>query len=104
MIQTMEGDNPGPGEKPTGHSKGFRSVRWNGTNYSFTATQAAIVKQLWEPWENGTPDEPGDTLLATAEVADSQRIRDVFKNHPAWTTMIVQGETKGTYRLSPPKN
>lgn len=82
------------------HSSDFRSVQWHGVDYTFTATQAAIVKQLWEAYENGTPDVGGDTLLVNAE-SDTRRMADVFKKHPAWGSMIVEGSTKGTYRLAP---
>ncbi|MCK6465093.1 MAG: hypothetical protein L6Q93_09670, partial [Phycisphaerae bacterium] len=82
------------------HSSDFRSVQWHGVDYTFTATQAAIVKQLWEAYENGTPDVGGDTLLVNAE-SDTRRMADVFKKHPAWGSMIVEGTTKGTYRLAP---
>ncbi|GMU37709.1 MAG: hypothetical protein EDS66_12215 [Planctomycetota bacterium] len=85
---------------PRRHSPDFRSVHWDGVDYAFTANQAAIVKQLWEAYENGTPDVGGDTLLVNAE-SDTRRMADVFKKHSAWGTMIVEGSTKGTYRLAP---
>lgn len=88
------------GRKPRRHSPDFRSVHWDGTDHAFTANQAAIVKQLWEAYENGTPDVGGDTLLVGAD-ADTKQIKDVFKKHPAWRSMIVEGSTKGTYRLAP---
>lgn len=45
------------------HSPDFRSVNWFGTEYHFTATQAACVSVLWDAWTNGTPEIGGDTLL-----------------------------------------
>ena len=83
------------------HSPDYRSVRWNGKNYFFTSYKAACVKILWENWEKGTPDVGDTTVLETAG-CESSRVLDVFKNHPNWTEMIVQGETKGTHRLSEP--
>jgi hypothetical protein len=82
------------------HSLDFRSVRWHGKDYTFTPTQAAIVTELWAAWEQGTPDIGDPTLLRKADCA-GDRLRDVFKNHPAWGTMIVEGQTKGTRRLRP---
>ncbi len=83
------------------HSIDFRSVHWFGTDYNFTANQAAAVKILWEAWENGTPDVGGDTLAVEVD-SESRRARDIFKGHPAFGSMICQGETKGTFRLVEP--
>jgi hypothetical protein len=90
---------------PARHSKDFRSVHWYGEDHTFSPTQAACVKVMWEEWENGTPDLGQDTILEHPEVeAESKRLVDVFKGHPAWGKMIVKGRTAGTYRLAePPK-
>jgi hypothetical protein len=89
-------DQP-PGD--TTHSADFRSVLWFGTPYPFTAAQAACVKSLWGAWANGTPDLGQDTILAEAEL-DAKRLVDLFKGHAAWGAMIVQGSTKGAFRLA----
>jgi len=81
------------------HSLDFRSARWFGVNHTFTANQAVCVKLLWEAWERGTPDVGDASLLEAAEVSESQRLRDVFKGHPAWGAMILEGEKKGTHHL-----
>ncbi len=83
------------------HSIDFRSVHWFGTDYSFTANQAAAVKILWQAWENGTPDIGGDTLAAEID-SESKRAQDIFKNHPAYGKMIRSGQSKGSYRLAAP--
>jgi hypothetical protein len=81
----------------------FRSVHWFGNNHSFTRTQAACVKVLWAAWENGTPELDQQTVLTAPEVdSESKRLADLFKDHPAWGTMLVQGKTAGSYRLAPP--
>jgi hypothetical protein len=89
---------------PVEHSPDFRSVRWYGNDYSFSGNQAVIVESLWDAWTKGTPDISDAKLLAKAG-ADTKRIADVFRRkgaaHPAWGTMIVTGDTKGTRRLVP---
>jgi hypothetical protein len=82
------------------HSLDFRSICWFGTVHSFTSTQAAVLKLLWESWEQGTPEVGGDTLLVAAD-STAQSLRHVFRGHPTWGTMIIQGR-RGTYRLNPP--
>lgn len=72
-----------------------------GNTYSFTSTQAACLKRLWEAWVNGTPDISGAALLEAAD-AQSSRLVDIFRNNLAWRTLIVPGATKGTYRLAVP--
>jgi len=86
---------------PARHSADFRSVHWYGDNYTFSPTQAACVKVLWMAWENGTPELGQETILEHPEVeAESKRLVDVFKGHPAWSRMIVKGNTAGAYRLT----
>jgi hypothetical protein len=91
---------------PARHSPDFRSVHWFGTDYAFTAAQAAVVAVLWQAWENGTPDVGHRYLLDTAKL-NNDRLLDVFKekgrNHPAWGSMIRSGVgSRGSARLYPP--
>lgn len=83
------------------HSTDFRSVNWYGARYTFGDNQAACIKLLWENWAQGTPDVGGKTLLDKADCA-GERLDLVFRDNPAWKTMIVSGERKGTYRLQEP--
>ncbi|MCK4824777.1 hypothetical protein KA005_53990, partial [bacterium] len=89
------------GLSQTRHSPDFRSVNWFGTVHYFTATQAAIVKLLWDARKNQTPDIGQQTLLVTVE-SDSNRLVDVFKGHKTYKKLIGNGETKGSYRLTEP--
>ena len=85
------------------HSIDFRSARWSGTPYSFTASQATVVRVLHENWDAGTPDVGDETLLdAVDPEAPPARLSTLFRDHPAWGTMIVPGGTKGTRRLDDP--
>jgi hypothetical protein len=85
------------------HSDDFRSVRWYGKTYSFTAKQAPAVMLLWENWAKGTPDVGDETLLlAVDHDAPPAKLSYLFRRHPAWTTVIVAGGTKGTHRLAEP--
>jgi hypothetical protein len=103
------GKTPSPAPLPPArHSIDFRSVHWFGADYCFTPGQAAIVKQLWAAWENGTPDVGQETLTGNSSL-ESNRIVDVFKDrdgpkglHPALGRMIVGGGTKGAFRLQAP--
>jgi hypothetical protein len=101
----MEICEPSSESRPA-HSLDFRSVNWFGREFTFTPTQAACVKLLWEAWQNKTPDVGGHTVLESVD-AQSIRLDHVFRSggrnlHPAWGEMIVAGETKGSYRLAPP--
>ncbi len=85
-------------EKPPQHSPDFRSVTSGGRTYAFTANQAEAVRILWEAYEKEAPDVGQDYILAQIE-CHSKRLRDVFKNSEAWSSIITEGTTKGTYRL-----
>jgi HEPN domain-containing protein len=92
-----------PGLDGDTHGPDFRSVRWGGETYEFTANQSACVERLWKAMENGTPDVGGATLLTLADI-NSKRIQDVFRDNPAWNVLIVPGATKGAYRIAPKNN
>jgi hypothetical protein len=94
----------GETQRPTVPSIDFRSVRWFGKEYTFTANQALVVKVLWQHWEAGTPDVGDETLLeAVDREAPPARLDVLFRKHPAWRVMVVPGETKGTHRLAEPE-
>jgi hypothetical protein len=84
-------------DKPR-HSSDFRTINWYGTKFKFTATQAAVVRELWAAKKNDTPDVSQARLLEAAG-SDGRRLDDLFRRSPAWGVMIVQGEMGGTYRL-----
>jgi len=83
---------------PARHSPDFRSVRWFGQDYHFSPAQSLIVKALWKAWENNTPRMGARALLRAADML-SDKISDLFKEHPAWNTMICT-DSKGNYWLS----
>jgi hypothetical protein len=87
-----------------GHTPDFRSVLWDGVTYYFNEAQAAVVRTLWLAIPVG--GDVGRRALLGASGSDSKDVRDVFRlnaardMHPAWHTMIVEGRTKGAYRLA----
>lgn len=81
------------------HSPDFHSVHYKDKQYSFTKSQAACIKILFECWQNKTPEVGQDYLLTEIE-SESPRLRDLFKNHSAWQVFVVAGQYKGNYRLN----
>lgn len=98
ITQPPVAAGPPPRKAAYTHSTDFRSVHWFGADYSFTPTQAAVVRTLWEAWEDGVP-ELGIATILEAAGSESGRLPPLFQGHPAWGVMIVRGEGKGTYRL-----
>lgn len=82
---------------PARHTRDFRSVRWFGTDYTFTPGQASIVHILWEEWERGTPKVGAGPLLQAADLV-SDKVSKLFANHPAWRKMIMTDDA-GVYWL-----
>ena len=85
---------------PCRHSEDFRDVVWFGQRQEplFTPAQAAVVRQLWRAWENGTPGVSQETLIEGAAL-ECGRLRDVFRGHPCWGTMIISPR-RGLYMLN----
>jgi hypothetical protein len=88
------------GESTTSHSDDFASVVWFGTTHTFTVAQRPVVERLWASWEAGMPGVSGDTLLEGGG-SEAKRLRDLFKDNPAWGTMI-QSVRRGIYTLTEP--
>lgn len=85
---------------PARHSPDFRSVKWFGTAYDFNATEAAIVAELWQAWEMGTPKVGAGRLLSASDMV-TDKISEIFKRNSAWGAMI-QTDGRGTYWLFAP--
>jgi hypothetical protein len=88
-----------PQTNQTAHSPDFRSVNYHGHLFRFSATQAPVVKMLWEAHGNGAPDV-GQQLLLEEAGSTCNRLLDLFKRSPAWGSLIVAGEERGTFRLA----
>lgn len=84
------------------HSPDYRSVDWYGDAYTFTTTQAACVKVLWEAWQSGALAMGAQAILTEAG-SEGNRLDQLFRGHHAWGTMIVRGETPGTFMLKSPQ-
>lgn len=81
----------------------FATVAWFGRLFTFGKKQAIVVGELWIARSEGYEWVTQDHLLREAG-ADSACLRDLFRNHPAWGTLIQSamphGGQPGTYRLA----
>ncbi len=81
------------------HSPDFRSVNLDDHEYSLTGRQAQVVEFLYQMYQNKTPEVSQSLVLEHLESKYTE-LRYVFKNNPAWGTLVVSGKTKGTVRLN----
>jgi len=114
VRKVIESQREPPSPEGYQFGPGYRSVSWYGEIYTFTATQAAIVGILAEAYEAKTPDVDAEMLVGEGafsqeaiktkrgKASAAHRVRDLFRNNPAWGTMIVPGGTRGTYQLKDP--
>jgi len=77
-----------------------RSCRWNDQVFEFSTKQAAVMETLHKNWSNGAPALSKETLLEAAG-SDGKDVRDLFRRHEAWRTLIIPGKSRGTWRLAP---
>jgi hypothetical protein len=88
--------------KPS-HSPDFATVRWGGVIYHFSGKQRIVVACLWDAWERGVACVDQYTLMRECET-DCEQLRDLFRRHPAWGTVIQRGSlhggSAGTYCLA----
>jgi len=99
---SLVGLSVSPVESPNGDFRaapGFRSVWWQGQQYTFGSKQAQVVEILYQAYLSATPEVGQDYILEAVE-SSGRRLRDLFKDHPAWKSLIVSGKGKGTFRLN----
>lgn len=84
------------------HGPDFRSVTIRKKPFTLNDTEAKIIRTLWEARENGTPDVGLAILLSQVGATSyASRLRDVFKNRPAYKELVTW-KTRGTFRLNLP--
>jgi hypothetical protein len=91
----QEGRRTEPPDGPA-CSEDFRSLSWGEEHYTFSIKQADCIKVLVKAWVSGAPFVSQEHVLEEVEGEDENsqserlRLRDVFRKHPAWGTLIVQ--------------
>lgn len=97
-IYQPDAETP-PVRLPRRHGPGFGCVLWDGTLYTLTPSQGAVVRVLWRAARRGVPDVRQEYLLGAAG-SDGRRLAHVFRDHPAWGALIISGPARGTFRLN----
>jgi hypothetical protein len=78
-------------------SSGFRSAVFGDQEYEFTKKQAEVVEILFEASASGLCKKHQDEIMG--EVGSSQRIGQLFRDHPAYGCLIF-GDNHGYYWLA----
>jgi len=101
--QQKRSGEPKAAQVPFKHSVDYRSIWFQGKQYSLTTRQAQVVEMLHELYKNGTPETSLAHILDRLGTPNS-RLRDTFKNTPLWGKgkLIVAGGRRGTVRLNLP--
>ena len=104
-LPVSDGADEATGNKPT-HNADFTEVKWFGKRYAFTkGIQSRAIEMLWVEFEKGGFSIHEKTIGEKTESSSERfRLRDVFRNHPAWGTMIQTAETKGCHRIAKPES
>lgn len=82
------------------YSNDYAAVKWGDVTFSFSKKQRRVVHALMAAWRDGQAAH--QTSLLDAADSEANRLRDLFRDHPAWGTMIAPGEEVGTYRIVTP--
>ena len=79
----------------------YKDVRWARSKFKFSPKQAEIVKILHDAFKERNPEMSQARIIKKLGVSSKTRVIHYFKNppHPAWDTLIIKGERKGTRRL-----
>lgn len=79
-------------------SEDNRSATWRGEQLGFTPRQGEIVRMLYVASRQPVRELSQDYLLGKTG-SEGLTLRDVFRRSKAWKRLIVQGSTRGMYRL-----
>ena len=83
-------------------SADFKSIRCGGQIFEFTNNQRVVIGALVKAYWNGTPVLSKEYLLELIDhEAPPARMDAVFRDHPAWKTLVVPGGTRGSLQLAP---
>ena len=105
MAQTAPQPDPPPISEPSPepqefeHSVDYRRVDWQGKKFRFSPMQSRVVRLLHEEFKEGR-DELGAAVLLDGSDSTGEYVRDIFRRHCAWGTLIIKGEGKGTHKLN----
>ena len=105
MAQTSPQPDPPPISEPSPepqefeHSVDYRRVDWRGKRFHFSPMQSHVVRLLHEEFKEGR-DELGAAVLLEGSDSLGKYLRDIFRRHCAWGTLIIAGESKGTHKLN----
>jgi hypothetical protein len=84
------------------HSADFGEVTWGDQKFVFAGpAQRAVIRVLWQAWEDGNPVLTQATIQAEAEV--ESRLDQLFRGHPAWGKLIYKPGGRGQYTLREPR-
>lgn len=95
---TVGGGGTGDSRPRVRYSPDFSTVTVNGKTWHFVGTQARAIGVFMKQWEAGVPELNQQYVLTEAE-SEASRLRDLFKNSPAWGTLLVRCTRAGFYRL-----
>ena len=105
IAQTSPQPDPPPISEPSPepqefeHSVDYRRVDWRGKRFHFSPMQSQVVRLLHEEFKEGR-DELGAAVLLEGSDSTGKYVRDIFRRHCAWRTLIIKGEGKGTHKLN----
>ena len=70
------------------------SVVYRGEKFAFSKKQRSVVQALFRARDDGHDFMSQDALIEVAETKQN-RLRDLFRDHPAWGTLILPGHERG---------
>jgi hypothetical protein len=113
VVQAGEGYLEQAGTEEFAPSDDFRFCRINGVEYTFTASQAAMIRALYDDYRKRRVGVSRKALFEAAGLRrDEQRVDHVFRmnrdnrwvTHPAWKAGLIESVGGGVYRLRLKKN
>lgn len=82
----------------------FRKITWPGLGeFVLNAKQAAVVRELYEAWQEDNGPVKETYLLEVARKAGSDvaKLRDLFRHTKVWGTLILYDAGTGFCQLAP---
>ena len=81
------------------HTPDYTTVKWCDEVYHFTPMQAEVVRVLHNYQREGLDELRGAFILEKIE-SGSRSLSDLFKDSPAWKTLVLPGSKRGSYKLA----
>jgi hypothetical protein len=100
-LRPMETPIHGGGRFRVEKGRDVNVLAWPGAGeYKLNREQLAVVSELAEAYLECDNPDVGERALLVKANSKARRLEDVFRDSPAWGSLVLRGRSPATYRIA----